>query len=435
MKTLLCILCPALLIGFSSARSFTETLQTAAEQVPPAPESQAVSPDAPSVSPPPPGVPGPQQRGTATVEDKDGALQTEQTTEIPEEIQDARQAFVDAYEKGDAKAVAAHFTENGEYVDESGYVTQGRDSIEQLLQQFFSEHPKCRLEVSINSVRMISEGVAIEDGLTRVTHLHGPEGTNPVPENATFTPSDQSTVTQPAPVPSATLPAPASPGTPSPEVLSDNSPTAPLSVSDPEARALMGIECRYTAVHVKVDGKWLLGSVRDLPTDSSVSESSADHMDMLGQLDWLNGDWVDEGDDAIVTFSCRPTDNGCFLLRTFSIVIAGEEAMSGTQRIGWDPLTGKLRTWIFDSEGGYADGYWHRDEERWVLKCSGVNAVGEPASFTTIYTPVNEHTMTWQYVDYEVAGIQEPDSEIYTIVRQAPAPADTGSVSDVSPSE
>src|SRR5438270_9840159 len=33
---------------------------------------------------------------------------------------------------------------------------------------------------------------------------------------------------------------------------------------------------------------------------------------------------------------------------------------TGTQRIGYDPLTGHLKAWIFDSAGGYADG---RSEE------------------------------------------------------------------------
>jgi hypothetical protein len=96
--------------------------------------------------------------------------------------------------------------------------------------------------------------------------------------------------------------------------------------------------------------------------------------------------------------------------------------MSGTQRIGWDPLTGKLRGWIFDSEGAYAEGLWHRDGDSWVLKATGVTADGQAASSTSIYKRINDHTMTWQSVDSEVAGVQVPDSEVFTIVRQAPIP-------------
>ena len=143
----------------------------------------------------------------------------------------------------------------------------------------------------------------------------------------------------------------------------------------------------------------------------------------LDQLRRVMGDWVDEGDDSIVHFACESVDHGNFLLRKFTILIAGQEAMSGTQRIGWDPLTGKLRAWIFDSEGGYGEGLWHRDGDRWVLKCHGVTADNETASSTSIYTFINGHTMTWQSVDHEIAGVQQPDSEVFTIVRQSPVPA------------
>jgi hypothetical protein len=58
-----------------------------------------------------------------------------------------------------------------------------------------------------------------------------------------------------------------------------------------------------------------------------------------------------------------------------------------------------------------------------VLKCTGVTADGQATSSTSIYTFVNPHTMTWQMVHHEIAGVQLPDSEVVTIVRQAPAPS------------
>ena len=263
------------------------------------------------------------------------------------------ESFAKAYAEGDASSAAAHFTADAEYVDESGNVFQGRDAIEESLTEFFAEHSECRLEMNIDSIRFIGPGVAVEDGNTTMT----------CPE-------------RPAPV-----------------------------------------ECQYTTVHVKSDGKWLAASVRD-----RVPANLREHRTQLRQLDWLVGDWVDEGDDSVVNFSCESVDNGNFLLRTFTILVGGKEAMSGTQRIGWDPLTGKFRAWIFDSEGAYGEGLWHRDGENWVLKCTGVTADGETASSSSIYTFVNDHTMTWQSVDYEIAGVQQPDSEVFTIVRQAPVP-------------
>ena len=272
-----------------------------------------------------------------------------------EEIRLADESFAKAYAKGDAKAVAAHFTADAEYVDEDGSLFHGREAIEKTLTEFFADHPHCTLEMDIDTIRFISPGVAVEDGSTTI--IHEEDGSVPV-------------------------------------------------------------DSHYTTVHVKTDGKWLAASIRD-----RTPKDRRQHRAELQQLDWLNGDWIDEGDESIVSFSCQPTDNGNFLLRKFSIQIAGREAMSGTQRIGWDPLMGKLRSWMFDSEGAYGEGLWHRNGENWVLKTTGTTADGKSASSTSIYTLVNDHTMTWQSIDHEIAGVQQPDSEVVTIVRQSPSPA------------
>jgi uncharacterized protein (TIGR02246 family) len=269
-------------------------------------------------------------------------------------IRQSDAAFVTAYQQGDAKAVAALFTPDAEYVDEQGTLFQGRDAIEESLTGFFTEHADCKLQLTVETIRFLSPEVAIEDGRTLAIHTE---------------------------------------------------------FSTP-------IESRYTSIHVKTNGKWMVASVRD-----HAPKGRREHSAQLQQLNWLTGAWVDEGDDLIVNFSCQPSDNGNFLLRTFSIQVAGQETMTGTQRIGWNPLTSKLQAWIFDSEGGHAEGSWYRAGESWVLKCTGVTADGESASCSSIYTPVNEHTMTWQSVDHEVGGVQQPDSRVITIVRHAPSPA------------
>ncbi len=284
----------------------------------------------------------------------DKLVSPEQAAAI-EEIRLTDESFAKAYASGDAAAVAAHFTADAEYVDEDGTLFHGREAIKKSLTEFFAEHPRCTLEMNIDTMRFISPGVAVEDGSTTITH---------------------------------------------------------------EEDGSASVDSRYTTVHVKVEGKWLAASVRD-----HAPKDRRQHRAELQQLDWLNGDWIDEGDDSIVSFSCQSTDSGNFLLRKFNIQIAGREAMSGTQRIGWDPLTGKLRSWMFDSEGAYGEGLWHRDGDNWVLKTTGTTADGESASSTSIYTVVNDHTMTWQSIDQEIAGVQQPDSEVVTIVRQSPSPS------------
>jgi len=268
-----------------------------------------------------------------------------------EAIRNTSDTYAKAYAAGDAKAVAAHFTADAEYVDEQGNLFEGRQAIEEALMAFFADNSGYQLSIEIDTIRFVGPGVAIEDGTTTLT---SPEG---------------------------------------------------------EATDY----CHYTVVHVKTAGKWLAASVRE-----QAPKDRREHRAQLGQLEWLLGDWVDEDDDSIVDFSCQAVDNGNFLLRQFTVRIAGEEAMSGTQRIGWDPVNGKLRAWVFDSEGGYSEGTWHRDGDRWVLKTTGVTADGQTASNTSIYTFVSDHIMTWQSVDHEIAGVQLPDGEVVTIVRKPP---------------
>ena len=69
----------------------------------------------------------------------------------------------------------------------------------------------------------------------------------------------------------------------------------------------------------------------------------------------------------------RWTDNHRFILGQFTVQIAGKPAMTGTQRIGWDPLKKTIRSWVFDSEGGFAEGTWTLDGNKWVVKLTGVH--------------------------------------------------------------
>ena len=261
--------------------------------------------------------------------------------------------YVKAYCDGDAKSIAESFTPDAEYVDEKGDTYHGRDEIEAAMKALFAENAGCQIALDIETIRIISPGVAVEDGATKFVATEG---------------------------------------------------------ADP-------IYSRYTAIHVKTNGKWLAASVRE-----HAPKDRRQHRAQLNQLAWLNGEWVDESDDSLVLFSCEAVDGGNFLVRNYEIRVGGRPDATGTQRIGWDPLTGKVRAWIFDSEGGYGEGFWHHDGDCWMLKSTGVTADGLPVSGTTTYTYVNENTMTWQSVDREVAGVALPDSETVTIVRRAPLP-------------
>ncbi len=285
--------------------------------------------------------------------ESDDAAEAEKRSPDEEAILQTAETFARAYAEGDAKAAAAHFTENAEYIDEEGNRYQGRDEIEQNFARYFGDNKGVSFEIQIESIRFPDAAMAIEDGTSMIVSRDG----------------------------------------------------------EPNRRS------RYLAVHLKTGGKWLVAMVRE-----QAPKGERRHREQLQQLAWLIGEWVDEADESIVRFTCRPVDDGNFLLREFKVTVAGDEVMSGSQRIGWDPLTGRLRAWTFDSQGGHFEGVWRRDGESWVLNSTGVTADGETASGTSVFTIVNPHTITWQAVDHEIEGVRRPDSETYTLVRVGPPP-------------
>ena len=129
---------------------------------------------------------------------------------------------------------------------------------------------------------------------------------------------------------------------------------------------------RFTVVYIKKNGQWLQSAVRD-----ELSQDLGPH-DRLKELEWLVGDWINESQDAIVSTSCKWTADGNFLIRDFTMKTHGQPVLSGSQRIGWDAVKHQFKTWIFDSEGGFGEGYWTRDGDRWLIKADGVRQDGNP---------------------------------------------------------
>jgi uncharacterized protein (TIGR02246 family) len=86
-----------------------------------------------------------------------------------EAIHKSSREFVEAFNKGDAKAVAALWTEHGECHEATGEVIAGRAAIEKAFAEFFKENPGARIEVLIKSVRFPAADLAVEDGLLRQT--------------------------------------------------------------------------------------------------------------------------------------------------------------------------------------------------------------------------------------------------------------------------
>ena len=75
-------------------------------------------------------------------------------------IRAAVESYVAAYNRGDAKAVAAHWSDSGEWISPSGQRFQGRQAIEKEMQTLFAENKGVRIEVHqpVHSHRVARRG-------------------------------------------------------------------------------------------------------------------------------------------------------------------------------------------------------------------------------------------------------------------------------------
>lgn len=83
------------------------------------------------------------------------------------------EAFVEAFQKGDANALAAFWTPDGDYVDMAGRVVKGREAIAKDFAELFAENKSLRLRIEMTSLRFPTPDTAIEDGATSVMSPDG----------------------------------------------------------------------------------------------------------------------------------------------------------------------------------------------------------------------------------------------------------------------
>ena len=261
--------------------------------------------------------------------------------------------FVAAFNKHDAKAVAAFWTADGEYIDDSGRSIVGRDAIEQDYSEFFAENPDVEIQIVIDSLRVLSDDVAMEDGRA-----------------------------------AAEPPPPGAPGV-----------------------------SKYTAVHVKVDGKWLMASVRDSWIETPVTRQS------VADLGWLIGSWIAEEHGVKNESVCNWVANENFVERKYTTTHVDGTKTSGIQLIGWNPLEGRVQSWSFSPDGGHDVGVWSPVQGGWRAEMRGVTGEGAPTTSVNLLTRLDDNAYVWQSVQRSAGGLSLPDTDEVVIKRQPPAPS------------
>ena len=80
------------------------------------------------------------------------------------EIRECAKTFANAFNSGDAKAIAAQWTKDGDYTNEAGIEFNGREAIEKEYANFFKQYPGVKIKIDIEEIKMLSDTSAIEEG-------------------------------------------------------------------------------------------------------------------------------------------------------------------------------------------------------------------------------------------------------------------------------
>jgi hypothetical protein len=170
-------------------------------------------------------------------------------------------------------------------------------------------------------------------------------------------------------------------------------------------------ESTYSAVHVKKDGTWLIDSVRE----TSVPEANAGNLE---QLSWLIGEWADDDENVSIKTRYAWAKNKSFISASFSVHVNGQLELEGIQIIGWDPVKGRIRSWVFDSAGGIGKGVWRREGDQWIVDSASTLADGSRGTATNIYTLVDEGVYRWKSIDRLMNGELLPEIAEVSVYRQ-----------------
>jgi hypothetical protein len=122
---------------------------------------------------------------------------------------------------------------------------------------------------------------------------------------------------------------------------------------------------------------------------SPTTTESEEVANPLSQLDWLVGDWVSGGEGYKARNSARWSENRKFIVSQFNVERPGGKPLCGTQRIGWDPAAERIRSWVFDSDGGISEGIWQQEGDAWVVKNTGVLPDGRRSSAANFWVRSN----------------------------------------------
>lgn len=166
----------------------------------------------------------------------------------------------------------------------------------------------------------------------------------------------------------------------------------------------------YQAKYVRENDKWLVKAIGEIELQNPFS-----NFEQLKDLAWLVGKWEDIDDNVEISFDNHWDKYKNFLTQQFNMQIYGQDDIEGKQIIAWDPVKKTIRSWVFDSDGGFGEGTWEKVDKSWYSMMHYTLSDGRIGSSKNIYTRVNDGSYTYASVEREVDGEILPDMDPVTV--------------------
>ena len=261
------------------------------------------------------------------------------TANVSTEIQNTFTNYLDAFNRHDAIALAAHWVQDGENLDlDTGNRIVGQHAVKHVFDRLFARDDGARIGFQIDSIRPIHDDVAVVDG------------------------------------------------------------TSQMSFNDQKS-----CQSRFSAVLVRHEDRWLMESVRESSASAEPTiHDRLQQLDWLrgfwedisdGITASLQCEWNEQGTFLIrrylVTKEIEPRGSEERLALGIPALLPNEDTsdtpdrLTTTEYIGWNPQQGQICSWLFRSDGQMARFAWQRNGNTWLLQSlSDRNSNEIPAQYS-----------------------------------------------------
>jgi hypothetical protein len=143
-------------------------------------------------------------------------------------------------------------------------------------------------------------------------------------------------------------------------------------------------------------------------TQTTAPSLSSEASSPLQDIAWMVGSW--ESDDMEVEASVDWTQGQKFLIRRFNFRRTDGQQTAGWEVIGWDSETQEIRSWVFDSDGGFGDRFWTEEGKgnRWQIEAVNTLPDGSQSTAVHVITKVDDDHYTWESGNRSADGLLLP---------------------------